>query len=61
MEPDPLMTIDDASEYLNIPRATLYSWRTRHPGRGPRALKVGGVLRYRRCVLEQWVSDNTEP
>ena len=27
----PLLTIDQAARYLAIPKATLYTWRTRRP------------------------------
>ena len=44
-----ILTIDQAAAYLAIPKATLYTWRTRRVGFGPRAVKIGGCLRYRRC------------
>lgn len=49
---DPILTIDEAAQYLAIPKATLSTWRTRRVGFGPRALKVGGCLRYRRADLD---------
>lgn len=58
---DPILTIDEAAHYLAIPKATLYTWRTRRVGFGPRALKVGGCLRYRRSDLEVWIQDHLEP
>lgn len=58
---EPLMTIDKAAEYLAIPKSTLYSWRTRRPGFGPRAIKVGSAIRYRRCDLDDWIAANAEP
>ena len=60
---DPIMTIDEAAHYLAIPKATLYTWRTwrtRRVGYGPRALKVGGCLRYRRSDLEAWIVAHLE-
>ena len=57
---DPIMTIDEAADYLAIPKATLYTWRTRRVGYGPRALKVGGCLRYRRSDLEAWIVAHLE-
>ncbi|WP_248581558.1 helix-turn-helix domain-containing protein [Nocardioides sp. InS609-2] len=57
---DPLMTIDDAAAYLAIPKSTLYTWRTRRAGFGPKAVKVGGSLRYRRSALNAWIEANSE-
>ena len=46
--------------HLAIPKATLYTWRTRRAGFGPRAVKFGGCLRYRRSDLDAWVADHLE-
>jgi excisionase family DNA binding protein len=56
-----ILTIDQAAAYLAIPKATLYTWRTRRAGFGPRALKAGGCLRYRRSDLDAWVVGHLEP
>lgn len=58
---DPILTIEEAARYLAIPKATLYTWRTRRVGFGPRAMKVGGCLRYRRSDLEAWIRNHREP
>jgi len=55
-----ILTIDQAAAYLAIPKATLYTWRTRRAGFGPRAVKLGGCLRYRRSDLDAWVADHVE-
>jgi excisionase family DNA binding protein len=55
-----ILTIDQAAAYLSIPKATLYTWRTRRVGFGPRAVKVGGCLRYRRSDLDAWVAEHVE-
>ena len=55
-----ILTIDQAAVYLAIPKATLYTWRTRRAGFGPRALKLGGCLRYRRADLDSWVDEYVE-
>ncbi|GAA5122728.1 hypothetical protein GCM10023339_41540 [Alloalcanivorax gelatiniphagus] len=54
------MTIAQAADYLGIAKSTLYTWRTRRPGFGPRAVKAGGALRYRRTDLEAWIEAHTE-
>lgn len=58
--PGGILTIDQAAAYLSIPKATLYTWRTRRPGFGPRAVKLGGCLRYRRADLDAWVAEHVE-
>lgn len=55
-----IFTIDQAAAYLSIPKATLYTWRTRRAGFGPRAVKLGGCLRYRRADLDAWVAEHVE-
>jgi excisionase family DNA binding protein len=55
-----ILTIDQAAAYLSIPKATLYTWRTRRTGFGPPAVKFGGCLRYRRSDLDAWVADHVE-
>ena len=57
---DRIFTIDEAADYLAIPKATLYTWRTRRAGYGPRAMKVGGSLRYRRSDLDVWILEHLE-
>lgn len=55
-----ILTIDEAAVYLAIPKTTLYTWRTRRAGFGPRAVKIGGCLRYRRSDLDAWVEAHLE-
>ena len=55
-----ILTIDQAAMYLSIPKATLYTCRTRRAGFGPRAVKLGGCLRYRRSDLDEWVAEHVE-
>ena len=57
---DPLLTIGEAANYLAIPKATLYTWRTRRAGFGPRAIKMGGCLRFRRSDLDDWILAHQE-
>ncbi len=47
------MTALEVAEYLEIPIATLYGWRTK--GDGPTAIKVGRHLRYRSSDVERWL------
>lgn len=56
--PDPLLTIDDVAAWLGKPKNTLYAWHSR--GKGPRAIRVGNTLRYRRSEVERWLDDHTD-
>lgn len=51
--PDQLLSVGDLADYLQVPRNTLYQWR--HHGVGPRALRIGKYLRYRRSDVEAWL------
>lgn len=54
------MNIGQAASYLGMSKATLYTWRTRRPGFGPRAVKAGGALRYRKSDLDDWIEAHAE-
>ncbi|SRR6266516_6712586 len=56
--PDPLLTIDDVAAWLGKPKNTLYAWHSR--GRGPRAIRVGNTLRYRRSEVDRWLDEHTD-
>lgn len=60
MSEDTMLTIDQAAAYLSIAKATLYTWRSRRAGYGPRAVKMGGCLRYRRSDLDAWIAERLE-
>jgi excisionase family DNA binding protein len=49
-----LMSIEDLSAYLDIPKNTLYQWRSH--GKGPAARRVGKHLRYRESDVEDWLA-----
>jgi excisionase family DNA binding protein len=50
---DPLLTIEEVSEYLRTPVKTLYDWRYKHVG--PKAMLIGRALRYRASDLNAWL------
>jgi len=54
----PLASIDEVSQYLGIPIATIYGWRLR--GLGPPAAKVGRHLRFRWSDVEAWVDHKAD-
>lgn len=55
-----LLTSDEAASVLGVPVATLRTWRSRRRGYGPRAVQVGGSIRYRLPDLLAWIDDHTE-
>ncbi len=42
---DRLLTVEDLSEYLEVPVATIYAWR--YHRQGPPGFRVGKYLRFR--------------
>lgn len=50
-----MLTIEQLSGYLQVPIQTIYAWR--HDGVGPRALKAGRALRYRRSDVDAWLEN----
>ena len=55
-----LLTSDEAASLLGVPVATLRTWRSRRRGYGPRAVHVGGCVRYRASDLLAWIEEHTE-
>ena len=49
-----LWTLQDVSEFLNVPVGTLYQWRVR--GEGPPAFKVGRHVRFDPDRVRAWVT-----
>ena len=54
---DCLMTTEQLAEFLQVPLTSLYQWR--HKGRGPKGIKVGKYVRYRRSDVDAWLDDRT--
>ncbi len=55
---EPLMSIEELSEYLGVPVRTLYDWRL--AGRGPCAVHVGRQIRYFVSDVHEWLRRNRE-
>jgi hypothetical protein len=55
LDSDPLWDVDQVGAYLNVPKRTLYRWRTL--GYGPPGKKVGRHLRYRAIDVIAWFAD----
>jgi excisionase family DNA binding protein len=47
-----LWTIDEVADYLDVPKQTVYCWRTR--GYGPAGFRVGKHLRWRASTVIAW-------
>jgi excisionase family DNA binding protein len=54
---EPLMSIEELSEYLHVPVRTLYDWRL--AGRGPCAIHIGRQLRYFVSDVHEWLVSAT--
>ncbi|MTD53886.1 helix-turn-helix transcriptional regulator [Amycolatopsis pithecellobii] len=48
-----LLSIEDLSDFLGVPKGTLYQWRTK--GYGPAAVRVGKYVRYRPEDVDTWL------
>jgi len=54
MPREPFATPDEVAEYLRVKKQTLYNWRS--TGRGPRATRIGGILRYAWADVEAYAA-----
>ena len=52
-EADPLWGFEDLSAYVGIPVPTLRRWRS--SGQGPRGIRMGKHVRFRRSECIRWV------
>lgn len=53
-----LLSPEELADYLKVPLATIYSWRSR--GVGPLALKIGRHVRYRVDDVQEWLDEHVE-
>lgn len=53
---DNLLSTKELSEYLNISEKTLIQYRLK--GIGPRYVKIGHLVRYRKVDADHWVVRN---
>lgn len=53
-----LMTLNEVSNLLGVPVATLYRWR--HRGEGPPGYRIGRHVRYRRAAIEAWIESRAD-
>ena len=58
MTDEPLMSVKDLAEYLQVDMSTIYLWSQR--GQIP-AMKVGKMWRYRRSEIDDWLEERRTP
>jgi len=54
VQQDWLLTTREVADYLGIPVQTIYQWNSRNIG--PRRLRVGRYVRYRKADVERWLT-----
>jgi excisionase family DNA binding protein len=55
---EPLWTIGDLAEYLEVPVETVRRWRRTREG--PPAFRCGKHLRWNRSVVDAWLAERQE-
>jgi len=58
VDADGLLSIEQLAEYTGISKNTLCCWRVE--GRGPRGMRLGKYVRYRRADVEAWLDDSLD-
>ncbi|WP_397208740.1 helix-turn-helix domain-containing protein [Nocardioides sp.] len=56
---EPLLSIQELAEYLDVPVTTIRDWRT--DGKGSCAIKVGGRVRFATSDVLAWLLRQREP
>ena len=57
LDPETLITEELAARVLSMSPRTLQTWR--YEQRGPAFVRLGRSIRYRVCVLTQWIDDHS--
>ena len=52
------LTVDDLARLLQVPKATIYRWRT--TGDGPPGYSIGRYVRFRRAQVEAWLEERAD-
>jgi excisionase family DNA binding protein len=50
---DALWSAEQVADYLGVPLGMLYQWS--HRRQGPKVIRVGRYLRYRRADVDRWL------
>lgn len=51
---DEFLTAEELHQLCKVPLGTVYQWN--HRGTGPKALKIGRHLRFRRSDVDAWLA-----
>lgn len=51
-----LLTVDELSDYLSLPKATIYTWVSLR--RIPGVVRLGRALRFDKRDVDEWVNAN---
>lgn len=54
---DSLWTQKNVAEYLDIPHNTVARWRVNNVG--PRFIRIGKYVRYRKADVDRWIESQT--
>lgn len=52
------MTTDELAAHLKVPVPTVRAWR--HNGSGPKGVRLGRHVRYRRATVDAWIAANEQ-
>jgi excisionase family DNA binding protein len=55
---EPLLTIEELAEYLDVPIATIYDWRV--DGKGPCAVRIGRRVKFTISDVNAWIDRQRE-
>jgi predicted DNA-binding transcriptional regulator AlpA len=55
---DQLLTVGEVSEMTTLAPGTLYNWRAL--GKGPRAIRFGSRIVYRRSAVLAWIAEQEQ-
>ena len=58
-ERERLMSVREVAEYIGLPVKSIYGLNSK--GTGPRRIRVGRYIRYRRSDVDAWLEDRAEP
>lgn len=57
-EPERLLSVREVAEWLGLGEGTIYNLRSR--GEGPPGFRVGGLVKYDRAEVSQWLQQQRE-
>jgi excisionase family DNA binding protein len=55
---DPLLSVEELSDYLGVPIRTIYDWR--QTGHGPRGIRIGRHLKFAVSDVMAWIDAQRE-